>query len=99
MTLLPVDLIVLIMPLSIVAAMVSVLTTTKVHLLFGTGLTRWIFILALSIAMYAVSSSLLAVSDVALALSDVCIVVAGFTAYSASRWLKRTFEVGEWHDR
>ena len=99
MTLLPLDLSPVVILSAIVVAIVSLFFTVKVDRLFGTGLSRWLLILALSITLYAVSFRLSAVSDVALAVSDVCIITAGFSAFAASRWLKRTFEVGALHDR
>ena len=96
---LPANLMIIVIPISILAALVSVLISVKVHRLFGTGLSRWLVILALSIAIYSLSSCLSPVSDAAIAISDVSIIVAGFAAYAASRWLKRTFEVGAGHDR
>ncbi len=93
------DLIIMVMPSSIVVALLSVLISVKVHRLFGTCLSRWMLIFALSIAIYALSSALSAFSEAALALADVSIIAAGFAAYAASRWLKGTFEVGATHDR
>lgn len=83
---------------SVIAAIVSTILVAKLHRLFDTGVSFWVLIALGSIAIFMLSSFPAAFSSAADALADISVLVAGFSAYAASRWLKGQFELGAGHD-
>lgn len=87
------DLIMLAILIAMVAAILSAIISLKLHTLFGTGLSLWVSIGAIAMMIYAISAVIAAFYGAAGAIADISIVITGFAAYAASRWLKGQFEL------
>lgn len=80
--------------LSVMGGIILVILAARLHRLYSTGLTFWGLLAAGSIAVSALASCLMGLSIAAGAIADLCLMVAGFSAYAASRWLRERFEMG-----
>ncbi|WP_424359274.1 hypothetical protein [Methanocella sp. MCL-LM] len=82
-----------------ITGVVLVILAARLHRLFSTGFSFWSFLAAGAIALSALASCLAGFSDGAAAVTDVSMLVAGFSVYAASRWLRERFELVGKHGR
>ena len=85
--------------LSIMGGIILVFLAARLHRLFSTGLSFWGLIAAGSIAASALASCLAGFSIAAGAIADICLIIAGFSVFAASRWLRERFELVGKHGR
>jgi hypothetical protein len=87
------DLDALAIPVSLIASILSVIISLKLHRLFSTGLSLWALIGAMAMMIYALCACVSVFYGEASAFAEISFVIAGFAAYAASRWLKGQFEL------